>query len=162
MLRRTLSHSPHGQLFEVGKACPASANRSLPPCWLGWKRCPAPRPSGKRHCRKTVPAGGLIILRDGDPGDPEVVLSPVTYLWEHQTEIEIILQRGQDDDSAAFDNLLMAVGVALAADRSLGDLVEWLDWGAPKTSGLAIDGAAALRGAMVPVTIHYASDDPLG
>lgn len=43
---------------------------------------------------ETVPAGGLIILRDGDPGDPEVILSPVTYLWEHQTEIEVILQRG--------------------------------------------------------------------
>lgn len=111
---------------------------------------------------ETVPAGGLIILRDGDPGDPEVVLSPVTYLWEHQTEIEIILQRGQADDSAALDTLLMAVGGALAADRSLGGLAEWLDWDAPKTSGLAIDGAAALRGAMVPLTIHYASDDPLG
>ena len=111
---------------------------------------------------ETVPAGGLIILRDGDPGDPEVVLSPVTYLWEHQTEIEIILQRGQDDDSAALDTLLMAVGNALAADRSLGGLAEWLDWGAPKTSGLAIDGAAALRGATVPVTIHYGSSDPLG
>ena len=111
---------------------------------------------------ETVPAGGLIILRDGDPGDPEVVLSPVTYLWEHQTEIEVILQRGQDDDSAALDALLMAVGDALAADRSLGGLAEGLDWGAPKTSGLAIDGAAALRGATVPVTIHYASDDPLG
>ena len=111
---------------------------------------------------ETVPAGGLIILRDGDPGDPEVVLSPVTYLWEHQTEIEVILQRGQDDDSVALDVLLMAVGTALAADRSLGGLAEWLDWGAPKTSGLAIDGAAALRGATVPVTIHYGSSDPLG
>ena len=111
---------------------------------------------------ETVPAGGLIILRDGDPGDPDVVLSPVIYLWEHQTEIEIILQRGQDDDSAALDNLLMAVGVALAADRSLGGLAECLEWGAPKTSGLAIDGAASLRGATVPVTIHYASPDPLG
>ncbi|CAA7614845.1 acyl-CoA transferase [Magnetospirillum sp. SS-4] len=111
---------------------------------------------------ETVPAGGLIILRDGDPGDPEVVLSPVTYLWEHQTEIEIILQRGQDDDSAALDTLLMAVGNALAADRSLGGLAEWLDWGAPKTSGLVIDGAASLRGATVPITIHYSSPDPLG
>ena len=111
---------------------------------------------------ETVPAGGLIILRDGDPGDPEVILSPVTYLWEHQTEIEVILQRGQDDDSVALDALLMAVGDVLAADRSLGGLAEWLEWGAPKTSGLAIDGAAALRGATVPVTIHYASDDPLG
>ncbi|MBR9971188.1 acyl-CoA transferase [Magnetospirillum sulfuroxidans] len=111
---------------------------------------------------ETVPAGGLIILRDGDPGDPEVVLSPVTYLWEHQSEIEVILQRGQDDDSAALDTLLVAVGSALAADRSLGGLAEWLDWGAPKTSGLAIDGASALRGATVPVTIHYSSPDPLG
>ncbi|CAA7618526.1 acyl-CoA transferase [Magnetospirillum sp. SS-4] len=111
---------------------------------------------------ETVPSGGLIILRDGDPGDPEVVLSPVTYLWEHQTEIEVILQRGQDDDSAALDTLLMAVGQALAADRSLGGLAEGLDWGAPKTSGLAIDGAAALRGATVPITIHYGSSDPLG
>ncbi len=111
---------------------------------------------------ETVPAGGLIILRDGDPGDPEVVLSPVTYLWEHQTEIEVILQRGQGDDSAALDALLMTVGGALAADRSLGGLAEWLDWGAPKTSGLAIDGAAALRGATVPITIHYGSSDPLG
>ena len=111
---------------------------------------------------ETVPAGGLIILRDGDPGDPEVILSPVTYLWEHQTEIEVILQRGQDDDSVALDVLLMAVGTALAADRSLGGLAVWLDWGAPKTSGLAIDGAAALCGATVPVTIHYSSAAPLG
>ncbi len=111
---------------------------------------------------ETVPAGGLIILRDGDPGDPEVVLSPVSYLWEHQVEIEVILQRGHDDESAALDALLMTVGGVLAADRSLGGLAEWLEWGAPKTSGLAIDGAAALRGATVPVTIHYGSSDPLG
>lgn len=110
---------------------------------------------------ETVPSGGLIILRDGDPGDPEVILSPLTYLWEHQTEIEVIIQRGQDDDSAALDALLMVVGNALAADRSLGGLAEGLDWGAPKTSGFAIDGAASLRGATIPVTINYSSDDPL-
>ncbi|CAA7620594.1 acyl-CoA transferase [Magnetospirillum sp. SS-4] len=110
---------------------------------------------------ETVTAGGLIILRDGDPGDPEVMLSPVSYLWEHQAEIEVILQRGQDDDSAALDSLLMAVGAALSTDRSLDGLAEWLDWGAPKTSGLAIDGAASLRGATVNITIHYSSPDPL-
>ena len=111
---------------------------------------------------ETVPAGGLIILRDGDPGDPEVLLSPLSYLWEHQTEVEVIIQRGASDESAALDTLLTAVGAALAADRSLGGLAEWLDWGAPKTSGLAIDGAAAVCGATVPVTIHYSSADPLG
>ena len=27
-----------------------------------------------------VPAGGLLILRDGEPGEPEVTLSPLRYL----------------------------------------------------------------------------------
>jgi len=35
-------------------------------------------------------------------------------------------------------------------------------FGRPQDFGLAIDGAASLRGATVPVTIHYASPDPLG
>lgn len=109
---------------------------------------------------ETVPPAGLIILRDGDPGDPEVLLSPLSYLWEHQTEIEVIVSRGADD-ATVLDTLLVAVGQALSVDRSLGGLAEWLDWGAPKTSGLAIDGAPALKGATVPVTIHYSSDDPL-
>ena len=26
-----------------------------------------------------VPAGGLLILRDGEPGEPEVTLSPLAY-----------------------------------------------------------------------------------
>ena len=46
--------------------------------------------------------------------------------------------------------------------RTLGGLADWLDWGAPKTSQLAIDGTAGLRGAVITVTIHYASADPLG
>ena len=110
---------------------------------------------------ETVPAGGLIILRDGDPATRGAAVAGHLSL-EHQTEIEVILQRGQDDDSAALDAVLMAVGAALDTDRSLGGLAEWMDWGAPKTSGLAIDGAASLRGATVPVTIHYSSADPLG
>ena len=45
---------------------------------------------------ETVPAGGLIILRDGDPGDPEVVLSPVTYHREHLPEIEVMEEEVPD------------------------------------------------------------------
>ena len=111
---------------------------------------------------ETVPAGGLIILRDGDPGEPEMLVSPPTYLWQHKAEIEVIVSRGAGDANAALDNLLMAVGEVLEADRSLGGLTDWLDWGAPKTHGLAIDGAAGLKGAVIPVTIHYASTNPLG
>lgn len=111
---------------------------------------------------ETVAPGGLVILRDGDPGEPELLLSPPTYCWRHQAEIEVVVSRPSDDANTALDDLLAAIGQALAADRSFGGLADWLEWGAPKTSGLAIDGAASLRGATVPVTIHYSSADPLG
>jgi len=39
-----------------------------------------------------IPAGGLLILRDGDPGTPEVTLSPLQYHYEHRAEIEVIVQ----------------------------------------------------------------------
>ena len=49
---------------------------------------------------ETVPAGGLIILRDGDPGDPEVVLSPVTYLWEPMSDLTTYISLNVKGDAA--------------------------------------------------------------
>ncbi len=110
-----------------------------------------------------VPAAGLVILRDGDPGEPEVLLSPLAYLWQHQAEIETVVQQAPADAAiAALDDLLAEVGSVLAADRTLGGLVDWIEWGAPRTRDLAIDGAAGLKAAVVTVTLHYASSDPLG
>ena len=42
-----------------------------------------------------IPAAGLIILRDGKPGDPEVTLSPLTYFYEHRAELEVVIQAGK-------------------------------------------------------------------
>ncbi len=50
-----------------------------------------------------VPAEGLLILRDGEPGEPEVTLSPLCYHYQHRAEIEAVVQ-GVDRD-AAFDTL---------------------------------------------------------
>ena len=109
-----------------------------------------------------VPAAGLVILRDGDPGEPEVLLSPLTYLWQHRAEIEVIVQQAPyAAATAALDVLLAEVGAALAADRTLGGLVDWIEWGAPQTRDLAIDGAAGLKAAAVTVTLHYQTGNPL-
>ena len=108
-----------------------------------------------------VPAGGLVILRDGDPGEPEVLLSPLTYLWQHRADIEVIVQKAPGATPAALDALLAEAGSALGADRTLGGLVDWVEWSAPQTRDLAIDGAAGLKGAVVTVILHYASSDPL-
>jgi len=109
-----------------------------------------------------IPAAGLVILRDGDPGEPEVLLSPLMYLWQHRAEIEVIVQQAPADAATvALDTLLSEVGLALSADRTLGGLADWVEWGAPQTRDLAIDGAAGMKAAVVAVTLHYASSDPL-
>ena len=37
-----------------------------------------------------IPPAGLLILRDGDPGDPAVTLSPLTYHYQHRSDLEVI------------------------------------------------------------------------
>lgn len=39
-----------------------------------------------------VPADGLLILRDGEPGEPDVTLSPLAYHYRHRAEIEAVVQ----------------------------------------------------------------------
>jgi hypothetical protein len=41
-----------------------------------------------------IPAAGLIILRDGQPGEPEVTLSPLRYHYQHRAELEVVVQAG--------------------------------------------------------------------
>lgn len=107
-----------------------------------------------------VPAAGLLILRDGEPGEPEVTLSPLRYHYQHRAEIEAVVQ-GADRD-ADFDRLTASIGAALAADRTLGGLCDWVEAEAPRPVDLPVEGAASLKAAVIPVVLHYSADDPLG
>ena len=107
-----------------------------------------------------IPATGLIVLRDGKPGEPEVTLSPLTYFYEHRAELEVVIQAGSGRD-AMFDVLTAAIGTTLAADRSLGGLCDWVEAEAPEPVDLPIEGAAALKAAVITVVLHYATQDPL-
>lgn len=106
-----------------------------------------------------IPAAGLLILRDGDPGEPEVTLSPLAYHYRHRTEIEAIVQ-GSDRD-AGFDTLITNVGAALAADRTLGGLCDWVEAEAPQPVDLPVEGAASLKASVIQVVLHYSTADPL-
>jgi len=110
----------------------------------------------------SVPAGGLVILRDGDPGEPDVTLNPRTEFYSHRAEIEVFVTRPVDGDGeAVLDALLSRIGAALAADRSLGGLAENLFCSAPETSVLAIEGAAPIFAARLTITIEYLVGDLL-
>lgn len=107
-----------------------------------------------------VPREGLLILRDGDPGEPVVTLSPLAYHYEHRAEIEIVVQDGSDR-SGAFDDLVAALGIILAADRTLGGLCDWVEPAAPEPVDLPLEGGVAFRAAVIPVVLHYCTVDPL-
>ena len=107
-----------------------------------------------------VPAAGLLILRDGDPGEPTVTLSPLRYHYQHRAEVEAVVQAGTGRDGV-FDVLAAGIGTALAADRTLGGLCDWAEAEAPRPVNLAVDGAATLKAAVIPIVLQYSTNDPL-
>lgn len=110
-----------------------------------------------------IPSGGLLILRDGDPGTPEITLSPLQYHYEHRAEIEIIVQgKTPQDRDTAFDTLLATLATAITVDRTLGGLCDWVKAEAPQPVDLPVEGAEALKAAIVPVILTYTTADPLG
>jgi hypothetical protein len=107
-----------------------------------------------------IPTAGLIILREGQPGEPEVTLSPLRYHYQHRAELEVVVQ-APNGRSSAFDTLITAIGTALEADRTLGGLCDWVEPEAPASVDLPIEGAAALKAAIITVVLHYTTTGPL-
>ena len=110
-----------------------------------------------------VPAGGLIILRDGDPGEPEQALGGFgSAYYQHAVEIEVYVEEGDAAArDAAFDALLQQIGIALEADPTLGGVAFGLTYGRPEAAIEAVAGAPAIKAATLTVTVDYESDAPL-
>ena len=94
-----------------------------------------------------VPGGGLIIVRDGDPGDPEQALGGFgNAYYQHAVEIEVYVEEGDAAGrDAAFDGLLQQIGAALEIDPTLGSLAFGLTYGRPEPSIEAVAGLCARR-----------------
>jgi hypothetical protein len=106
-----------------------------------------------------VPAAGLLILRDSEPGEPEVTLSPLRYHYQHRAEIETVVQGASRD--ATFDTLCSSIGAEIAADCTLGGLCDWVEAEASRPVDLAVEGATSLKAAVIPFILHYSTADPL-
>ncbi len=104
----------------------------------------------------------MAILRDGEMGEPEVSLSPLTYHWQHQVAIELFVANA---DAAArdarMDGLLTELAGLIEADRTLGGVVEYAEIGSPKFDELAPDGSSGIKACLLPVVLHYSSNGPL-
>lgn len=108
-----------------------------------------------------IPPGGLVIIHDGDPGEPEVMLSPLTYLFSHRIPIEIAVHQATDPREQALDAVLGRIGVEVAANRILWGLCDFIEVGAPATNDIEVSGALPGRWADVVLVATYATPDPL-
>jgi len=106
-----------------------------------------------------VPAAGLMILRDGEPGEPGVTLSPLRYHYQHRAEIETVVQG--EDRNVSFGALCASIGAVISAERTLGGRCDWIEAEAPRPVDLPFEGAASLKAAVIPVILHYSTADPL-
>ena len=104
----------------------------------------------------------MAILRDGEMGEPEVSLSPLTYHWQHQVAIELFMA---DPDASTrdsrMDGLLTELASLIEADRTLAGVVEYAEIGQPKFDELAPEGTSGIKACLLPVVLHYSSSGSL-
>ncbi|SUE63502.1 hypothetical protein [Roseomonas gilardii] len=113
-------------------------------------RSPAPKVLRNETVPQRLPAGGLVVVRDGETVEETAILSPLAWAIEHRADVEVVAT-----SSALLDALLVDIATAIAGDRSLGGAVEWAQPGAPSFDDAEAEGAAAARAASIPVTLFF-------
>ena len=111
-----------------------------------------------------IPAGGLIALRDGDPGEPEGALDGIGGVYySHAVEIEVYVEAGEAAvRDIAFDALVQKIGAALDVDPTLGGLVFGMTYSRPEIHTEVVIGAAAIKSGVIEAVVEYETETPLG
>jgi hypothetical protein len=123
-----------------------------------------PNADVKRNLAKPerIPPGGLAIIRDGDPGEPEVILSPLIYVYTHRIPIELAAyETSSQTREQVLDGMLGAVGAAVVTNRTLGGLCDFIEAEAPATEDVETAGARPGRWADAAIVAVYGTTDPL-
>ncbi|OJU25730.1 MAG: hypothetical protein BGN91_00815 [Nitrobacter sp. 62-13] len=123
-----------------------------------------PNADVKRNLAKPerIPPGGLAIIRDGDPGEPEVILSPLVYVYSHRIPIELAAyETSSETRERVLDAMLGAIGSAVVSNRTLGGLCDFIEAEAPATDDIETAGARAGRWADMVIVAIYGTPDPL-
>jgi len=106
-----------------------------------------------------IPPEGLIILRDGEIGEPEVLLSPLSYIWTHAARVEVF--SASVDPDAHLDTLLTSIATVLGVDPALGGEIDQMEIGAPDFDGAAPEGGPDVKAAIVPIRLVYETSNSL-
>ena len=105
------------------------------------------------------PMDGIVLRRDGEIGEPEVLLSPLSYIWTHAARLEVFSASGDPD--AHLDTLLTSIAAVLGVDPTLGGEIDQMEIGAPDFDGAAPEGGPDVKAAIVPIRLVYETSNPL-
>lgn len=106
-----------------------------------------------------IPEAGLVIMRDGRPTLDSVTL-PLTYHYDHAVEVEVYAQAATGRE-AVTDARRQEIGAAIAGDRDLSGLCDWVETQPMESDDQPVEGAPALRVDLVRITMSYATTNPL-
>jgi hypothetical protein len=117
-------------------------------------RSPAPLVLRGETIPQRIPAGGLVVVRDGETVEETPILSPLAWQIEHRAEVEITVAGVTPAArNTLLDALLVEIAAAIAGSRTLGGAVEWAQPGSAAFEDVEFEGAAAARAAAIPITL---------
>ncbi|WP_336974176.1 hypothetical protein [Sphingobium aromaticiconvertens] len=106
---------------------------------------------------------GTAIVRDGDPGEASIDLSPPRYHYDHAIPVELLaLESPNVPTRARLDQMAGAIGAAVDNDRTLGGLCAHVDVTPLEIADLTVSGGASQMGAQFEIIASYSTTSPLG
>lgn len=106
-----------------------------------------------------IPAGGLVLGVATEPELLGVDLCPPTYHWRYAVAFDLSAPGGAG--GAALDTMIEAIRDGIAADPTLGQLVEWTEAVVPVLQDRTEDGVT-VNWAETGVAAEYSTSSPLG
>lgn len=113
---------------------------------------------------EVVPPHGLVIVRDGVPGEP---VDPVLggfdeAYYQHQIDVEIYVSHGiAEERDRRYAELVRNIGDLLKPNKTLGGLIEGMTYGQPAPNTDYIEGAHDVKAATLVLSVEYNTSNPL-
>lgn len=104
----------------------------------------------------TLRSPGAVCLFDGEAVEETPILSPLAYIVRWRADVEFHFKASTAAARATgLDALLVPICAALAADRTLGGAVEWLDIGAVQLDTAGAEGGEDVGAALLPIEMQW-------
>lgn len=111
---------------------------------------------------QVIPETGIMMLRDGKQGEPEIILSPPICIFKHEAEVEVIVQAVKPEDrDKKLDEILEQIGALLSSDVTLRGLTDYVYPKPPEIIDEYIEGAPTMKAAVIPVVLEYSTTNAL-